>query len=136
MTANDFRAIGVDHARGRALRAIAAEADRLERDRDDADAVVNRLRRLPNIGPWTIALVRMRCFGDASAALVGDWHVARDVVYALSGEERGDDRRMLELLAPFRGHEARVVELIGASGVRHPRRAPGRPRNPLNRVRI
>lgn len=136
MTANDFERIGVDHQRARALRAIAVEAERIERDRDDADRVVARLSRLPGVGPWTIALVRMRCFGDASAALVGDWHVARDVVYALTGELHGDDRRMLELLAPYKGHEARVVEMIGAAGIRHPRRAPGRGRNPLTRPRV
>jgi hypothetical protein len=46
------------------------------------------------------------------------------VSFALAGEPRGGDERMLELLAPFAGHRGRVTRLIEASGVRAPRRGP------------
>ncbi|MGH2687137.1 MAG: DNA-3-methyladenine glycosylase 2 family protein, partial [Actinomycetota bacterium] len=46
------------------------------------------------------------------------------VSWALAGEPRGDDARMLELLEPYRGHRGRVVRLIVAAGIGPPRRGP------------
>jgi hypothetical protein len=51
---------------------------------------------------------------------VGDFHLPNVVAFALAGEVRGDDRRMLELLEPWRGHRARVVRLLESSGIRPP----------------
>jgi 3-methyladenine DNA glycosylase/8-oxoguanine DNA glycosylase len=123
--------VGLDLHRSRALIALAREADRLRATIDDVERVSARLRTLPGIGPWTIALVRHFSYGDARAVPLGDWHIGRDLCFALSGEERGDDARMLELLAPFAGNEGRVWRLISAAGIHHPRRSPGRARNPL-----
>lgn len=128
---NDLLRVGLDLHRSRALIALAREADRLRATADDVERVTARLRALPGIGPWTIGLVRHLAYGDARAVPLDDWHIGRDLCFALSGEERGTDGRMLELLAPFAGNEGRVWRLISAAGIHHPRRAPGRAPNPL-----
>jgi endonuclease III len=128
---NDLLHLGLDLHRSRALTALAREADRLRATIDDVGQVSARLRALPGIGPWTIALVRHFAYGDACAVPLDDWHIGRDLCFALSGQLRGDDARMLELLAPFAGNEGRVWRLVSAAGIHHPRRAPGRAPNPL-----
>ena len=75
------------------------------------------------IGPWTSAETRIRALGDPDAVSVGDFHLAHEVGYALTGS-RVDDDGMLELLAPWAGQRQRVIRLIEATGVREPRRAP------------
>lgn len=102
--------------RGEAIeRAARAAASGDERDRV--------LTSLPGVGLWTSAETRIRAFGDADAVSVGDYHLAHEVGYALTGV-RADDDTMLELLAPWEGHRQRVIRLIGASGVREERRGP------------
>jgi 3-methyladenine DNA glycosylase/8-oxoguanine DNA glycosylase len=123
--------VGLDLHRSRALVALAREADRVRATLDDSERVAARLRTLPGIGPWTVGLVRHLAYGDASAVPLDDWHIGRDLCFALSGEERGNDTRMLELLAPFAGDEGRVWRLISAAGIHHPRHASGRAPNPL-----
>jgi len=76
---------------------------------------------------WTSAEVRRVALGDADAVSVGDYHLPHLVAWALAGEPRADDDRMLELLAPFRGHRARVVRLLEVSGIGAPRRGPRLP---------
>lgn len=78
---------------------------------------------LPGVGAWTSAETRIRAFGDADAVSVGDYHLAHEVGFALTGH-RADDEGMLELLEPWRGHRQRVIRLIGLSGVLEPRRGP------------
>jgi hypothetical protein len=46
------------------------------------------------------------------------------VAWALAGEPRGTDERMLELLEPYRGQRGRVVRLLEASGIRAPAYGP------------
>lgn len=87
---------------------------------DDRDRV---LTSLPGVGVWTSAETRIRAFGDPDAVSFGDYHVAHQVGYALTGS-RVDDDGMRELLEPWRGHRQRVIRLIGASGVVEPRRGP------------
>ena len=65
---------------------------------------------------WTAAETRIRALGDPDAVSVGDYHLAHEVGFALTGE-RVDDDGMLELLAPWAGQRQRVIRLIGASGV-------------------
>jgi 3-methyladenine DNA glycosylase/8-oxoguanine DNA glycosylase len=73
---------------------------------------------------WTAAEVALVALGDADAVSVGDYHLKHQVAYALAGEERGTDARMLELLEPYAGHRGRVCRLIVAAGITAPRRAP------------
>jgi 3-methyladenine DNA glycosylase/8-oxoguanine DNA glycosylase len=51
---------------------------------------------------------------------VGDFHLPHVVSWALAGEARGNDERMLELLEPYRGQRGRVQRLLEASGVKPP----------------
>ncbi|MCC2031374.1 DNA-3-methyladenine glycosylase family protein [Microbacterium allomyrinae] len=90
---------------------------------DDGEAVDRVLVSQPGIGPWTSAETRARALGDPDAVSVGDFHLAHEVGYALTGT-RTDDDGMLRLLSPWAGHRQRVIRLIGASGVSEPRRGP------------
>ena len=83
-----------------------------------------RLTAVPGIGPWTAAEVGIRALGDPDAVSVGDFHLPNLVSFALAGEPRADDARMLELLEPFRGQRARVIRLLELSGIRIPRYGP------------
>lgn len=96
-------------------RAMRAAATGAERDRV--------LTSLPGVGVWTSAETRIRALGDPDAVSVGDYHLAHQVGYALTGK-RTDDDGMLELLARWTGHRQRVVRLITVSGVQEPRRGP------------
>jgi 3-methyladenine DNA glycosylase/8-oxoguanine DNA glycosylase len=82
-----------------------------------------RLQAFPGVGPWSAAEVAVIALGDVDAVSVGDYHLPHQVSWALTGEPRGTDERMLELLEPFRGHRARVLRLLTALGG-PPRRGP------------
>ena len=63
---------------------------------------------------------------------VGDFHLKNLVAFALAGEPRGDDARMLELLAPYAGRRALVVRVLelgwpAAAALRTATRAAGHP---------
>jgi 3-methyladenine DNA glycosylase/8-oxoguanine DNA glycosylase len=121
-----FHPFGVEQRRADTLRRAAARAAALERASDAADAV-RRLTTLPGIGPWTAAEVVRASHGDPDAVSVGDDHLPNFVAWALAGEARADDQRMLELLEPFRGHRGRVCQLIMDSGIGAPKYGPRAP---------
>lgn len=121
-----FHPFGVEQRRTQALLRAASEAARIERSADAAEAT-RRLTALPGIGPWTAAEVTRVAFGDADAVSVGDYHVPNTVAWALAGEARGTDERMLELLEPFRGHRGRVCDLLAHGGIGAPRFGPRMP---------
>ena len=79
---------------------------------------------MPGVGPWTVATVAGTALGDPDAVIVGDYHLPHLVSYALAGERRGTDERMVELLEPYRGQRGRVVRLLVMSGLGPPRRVP------------
>ena len=120
-----YHPLGLERRRADAIRFAASRANRAEECVDmllgDAYA---RLRAFPLVGAWTAAEVALRALGDADAVSVGDYHLGHAVCWALAGEARGSDERMLELLAPFAGQRARVVRLIEAAGIHAPRRGP------------
>ncbi|MFJ6653746.1 DNA-3-methyladenine glycosylase family protein [Microbacterium sp. NPDC091313] len=89
----------------------------------DGDARDRVLTSLRGVGAWTSAETRIRAFGDPDAVSVGDFHLAHQVGYALTGT-RVDDDGMLELLAPWAGQRQRVIRLIYAGGIVEPRRGP------------
>jgi 3-methyladenine DNA glycosylase/8-oxoguanine DNA glycosylase len=66
-------------------------------------------------------------YGDPDAVSVGDYHIPNTVAWALAGEPRGDDARMVALLEPFRGHRGRVCLLLEAAGIRAPKYGPRAP---------
>ncbi|MEV4628833.1 DNA-3-methyladenine glycosylase 2 family protein [Micromonospora sp. NPDC049523] len=121
-----FHPFGVEQRRADTLRRAAAVADRLERCADSAEAT-RRLTAIAGIGPWTAAEVVRIGYGDADAVSVGDYHIPNTVAWALAGQARADDARMLELLEPFRGHRGRVCVLLAAAGVQAPRFGPRMP---------
>jgi hypothetical protein len=113
--------IGIERRRADLVRRVALHAARLEEILDlSRDAAEARLRALPGVGPWTAAEVLLRARGDPDAVSVGDFHLPNVVAFALAGEIRGTDERMLELLEPWRGQRARVVRLLEQSGLRPP----------------
>ncbi|WP_051218475.1 DNA-3-methyladenine glycosylase family protein [Nocardioides insulae] len=114
----------VDPARSRAVVTAARVAPSLERTLGlPGDEVERRLTSLPGIGEWTAAEVRARAHGDPDAVSFGDYHVAKDIGWALTGEP-WDDERLREFLEPFRPHRARVVALVYAASGHRPRRGP------------
>jgi len=121
----DFHPMGVERRRAELLRRLAARESEIERlmALEPADAA-ERLRRIAGIGPWTAAEAVRIAFGDPDAVSVGDAHIPSMVSWALAGEPRGDDARMLELLEPYRGQRGRVVALLEAAGVHQPRFGP------------
>jgi 3-methyladenine DNA glycosylase/8-oxoguanine DNA glycosylase len=121
-----FHPFGVEQRRTQALQRVALIADRLERCADTAEAT-RRLVAVPGIGPWTAAEVVRTMYGDADAVSVGDFHIPNTVAWALAGEPRGDDARMLQLLEPFQGHRGRVCDLLSAGGIMAPRYGPRMP---------
>ena len=110
------------------LRRIGERASRLNEAAtyDDVALVSKRLQAIPGIGPWTSHMVMLRGMGLADAVPVGDYNLPSAVSWVLAGEPRGDDARMLELLAPFAGQRGRVLRLVGASATHAPRRGPKR----------
>jgi 3-methyladenine DNA glycosylase/8-oxoguanine DNA glycosylase len=115
---------GVDGGRSAAVVRAAGVAGRLEQcvdlTREEAE---RRLRSLPGIGVWTAAEVRHTALGDPDAVSFGDYHVARDVGWALTGAEVDDDG-LAELLEPYAGHRYRVQALLKLAGAGRPRHGP------------
>ncbi|MFG1912877.1 DNA-3-methyladenine glycosylase family protein [Kribbella sp. NPDC048928] len=116
---------GVENRRSRVVVTAATRARALERtlELSDSAEIERRLRSLPGVGVWTAAEVRQRAHGDADAFSFADYHVSRNVSYALIGEELDDDG-CAELLEPYRGHRFRVQRLLELAGIAHPRHGP------------
>lgn len=117
---------GVEPPQSKTIVRAAQRGDSIERAMRSAETAADRdrvLTSLPGIGLWTSAETRIRSLGDPDAVSVGDYHLAHQVGYALTGT-RTDDDGMLSLLAPWVGHRQRVLRLIHASGVQEPRRGP------------
>ncbi|HEX5590083.1 MAG TPA: hypothetical protein VFX65_07325 [Candidatus Limnocylindrales bacterium] len=126
-----YHPYGVEQRRAEVLRRAAADARRLDALADlpgsrleAGVAATGRLRAIAGIGPWTAAEVTLRALGDPDAVSVGDFHLPNVVAFALAGEPRATDARMLELLEPWRGHRARVVRLLEVSGIEAPKFGP------------
>jgi 3-methyladenine DNA glycosylase/8-oxoguanine DNA glycosylase len=128
-----YHRFGVERRRADLIRLVASRARRLEEAAAmEPEAARTRLRALPGIGPWTAAEVTALVLGDADAVSVGDYHLPHAVSWALAGEPRGSDERMLELLEPYRGHRGRVIRLLEVAGISAPRRGPRLPLRSLD----
>jgi 3-methyladenine DNA glycosylase/8-oxoguanine DNA glycosylase len=118
-----FHPLGVERRRADVIRRAAARASWLEAA-PSVGAASTRLRSIRGVGAWTAAEVVRSAFGDADAVSVGDYHVPSMIAWALAGEPRADDARMLELLEPYRGQRGRVQRLLEAGGITAPRFGP------------
>ena len=114
----------VDQGRSAPVLRAAAVASSLERaGAAGSEALDRALQSLPGIGRWTSAEVRSRALGDADAVSFDDYHVAKDIGWALVGREVDDDE-LEELLEPYRPHRLRVQGLVVLAGLGRPRRGP------------
>lgn len=118
-----FHPLGVERRRADVIRRAAARSGWLDAATSAAEATI-RLRSLPGIGAWTAAEVVRSAFGDPDAVSVGDFHIPNTVAWALAGEPRADDARMLELLEPYRGQRGRVQRLLEVGRITAPRYGP------------
>lgn len=118
-----FHPLGLERRRAEVIRRAATRAAWLDAAADAGDAA-RRLGSLPGIGPWTVAEVLRSAYGDADAISLGDYHVPNTIAWALAGEARADDARMLELLEPYRGQRGRVQRLVELARIVAPRRGP------------
>ena len=123
-----FHPFGIERRRADTVRTACRHARRLEEaaTMTPADAR-RRLMAVPGVGPWTAAEVARAALGDADAVSEGDYHLPHQVAWALAGEARADDARMLELLEPYRGHRGRVIRLLVAGHPGPPRFGPRLP---------
>ncbi len=113
---------GIERRRFAVIQHAATRAARLESTTilEPAEAR-RRLMTLPGIGPWSAAEVSAVAYGDRDVVSLGDYHLPHQVAWALGGEVRGTEARMLELLEPYRGHRARVIRLLTLGGIQAPR---------------
>jgi 3-methyladenine DNA glycosylase/8-oxoguanine DNA glycosylase len=118
-----FHPFGVERRRADVIRRAASVAAWLEAA-GSAEEAGRRMRSLPGIGPWTTAEVLRSTFGDPDAVSVGDFHIPNTVAWALAGEPRATDERMLELLEPYRGQRGRVQRLLEVARLTAPRYGP------------
>ena len=124
----EYHRLGIERQRADTIRRAARAASRLEEAAAMAPEPARaRLRAVPGIGVWTANSVALNALGDADAVPVGDWNLPHAVTWALTGEPRGSDGRMLELLAPYAGHRGRVLRLLLAAGISAPRFGPRQP---------
>jgi 3-methyladenine DNA glycosylase/8-oxoguanine DNA glycosylase len=119
-----YHVLGVERRRADVIRAASAMASRIEAAASPQDAG-RLLRAITGIGPWTTAEVLRVAWGDPDAFSLGDYHLPNLVAWALAGEARADEARMLQLLEPYRGQRGRVQRLLEASpSLRIPRFGP------------
>lgn len=137
-----FHRFGVEQRRTDTLLRAAQVADRLQACAD-VETLTKRLTAIQGIGAWTAAEVTRVVFGDPDAVSVGDFHIPHMVAWGLAGEARAGsrdagpdarrgslspaDKRMLELLEPFRGHRGRVCVLLELGGHMAPKFGPRMP---------
>lgn len=121
----EFHPMGLERRRAELLQRIGRLEPKLERMAMLPPAEASaRLQAIPGIGPWTAAEACASAFGDPDAVSLGDAHLPDLVAWTLAGEPHGDDARMLDLLAPYRGQRGRVIRLLEASHIGIPRFGP------------
>jgi 3-methyladenine DNA glycosylase/8-oxoguanine DNA glycosylase len=129
-----FHPFGVERRRADLVRAVSRRHRWLEQTLElDREGAWRRLVSIPGVGPWTAAQVMRVARGDADTVPVGDYNLPSLVAWNLAGERSAGDSRMLELLAPYEGHRARVVQLLQLGGHRPPRRGPRLPFRAIER---
>ncbi|MHB8718635.1 MAG: DNA-3-methyladenine glycosylase family protein [Candidatus Dormibacteria bacterium] len=127
-----FHRCNVERRRARVIVDCCRRATRLDSLAGVAAAEAReRLQSIPGVGPWTAAVVTSSSHGDPDAVPLRDLHIPNLVAWALAGEARGDDERMLELLEPYAGQRGRVIRLLTSGGRHAPRWGPRLPRQSI-----
>lgn len=122
-----FHPLGIETSRARTLVEVARHADRLwEWTAAGPGQLASQLVLLAGVGPWTAGSVVGPTCGDPDAVPVGDYHFPNTVAWALAGEPRADDERMLALLAPYRGQRGRVLAALTSAAGKAPSFGPRR----------
>lgn len=121
----DLHDVGIERKRASTLIETARRAQRLDEILEmDRAMAYTRLQAVRGIGPWTAAFVMGIAWGDKDAVPTGDYHLPNTVAWALAGEPRGDDIRMLELLEPYRPERRRLLIAIKSEGIHAPKYGP------------
>jgi len=121
----EWHQIGLDGRRRQTVRAAAQVARRIDECRSlDIEISARRLVSIPGVGAWTVAETLQRSHGAPDLISVGDYHLANQVGYLLTGAPRTSETALLALLEPYRPHRQRVVRLVEATGVGAPRYGP------------
>ena len=120
-----WRNLAVDRPRSDALMRLVRTPELLSRLPELSAAEARRqFTAIPGIGDWTYAEVAQRALGDADAVSFGDYHLARLVIFTLTGRRDGTDEELAELLEPFRGQRYRAVRMFELHGAKPERRGP------------
>ena len=129
-----FHPLGIERKRATALVEVARHPARLWEWADLAPrAAAAKLRLLPGVGAWTVGTVLATAMGDPDAVAVGDYHLKNVIGFALAGEARATDERMLELLSPYAGQRGRVIQALLRHGHRAPKFGPRQRILPMSR---
>ncbi len=124
---DEYVRVGALPRQARTIRRLARHAAALEEAADRGPAAfATLLGTFAGVGPWTVQIALGAALGFPDAVPLEDVHLPHTVSWALAGEPRGNDRRMLELLDDYRGQRFRVIRLLWVSGFRAPRRGPKR----------
>lgn len=127
LTSWDAHRLGIERTRLDTMRAVARQSHHMWEWAGLAPAeCAARLAGIPGVGQWTIGCVLGTALGDPDAVAVGDFHLKNVICWALAGEPRGTDERMLELLTPYAGQRGRVVRALLADGWSAPKFGPRR----------
>jgi len=123
-----LQAAGIGLKQARTLMTVAGVAHAVRRVTDmptrEAETFLQKIR---GIGPWTAGMALGTRLGRPEPIPVADYHLPSTIAWALAGEPRATDARMLELLAPFGDQAFRVVRLVWAARIEAPRRGPRHP---------
>lgn len=129
-----FHPLGIEQKRARPLVEVARHASKLWGWAALGPHVAaDKLALIPGIGPWTVGSVIGPALGDPDAVPVGDYHFPNIVAWALAGEARADDDRMLELLEPYGGQRGRVLWHLVTTAGRAPSFGPRQRILPMSR---
>jgi len=122
---DDLHSHGVERKRAATIIEVSRRSKRLEEiltmNTDDARS---RLLAVRGIGEWTAGIVMGQAYGDRDALPIGDYHLPNMVSWALAGEPRGDDDRMVELLEPYRPYRRHALIAIKQAGISAPKYGP------------
>ncbi len=129
-----YHRLGIERSRADTIVMLCRRVNRVHEVADmPIPAGYSRLEAFRGVGAWTSAVTMSAAMGDPDAVLVGDFHMKNIVSYALAGEPRGTDARMVELLEPYAGQRGRVVELLLRDGWSAPKFGPRQPIQSMTR---